>query len=85
MGEHVFQLSPKLNKLLKSIKINDFKIRPDIFCLELKRAASRFWTVGANNIAVNNGSDQFIWLIPRVFMNPGDKRKKLVIWETKKN
>lgn len=72
IGEPWFPLTPDLEKTLKKFSIDDFKKRPDIQCLKLRNAASKFWNVPAENIAVANGSDQFIWLLPRLFMNPGD-------------
>lgn len=72
MGEHPFKLSPEINKILKSIKIGDLKERPDISCRTVKKAAAKFWGVSEKNITVSNGSDHLIWLIPRIFMNPGD-------------
>lgn len=72
MGEHQFKLSPKLNEILKDIKTKDLKERPDISCKAVKSAAAKFWGVKQENITIDNGSDQLIWLLPKIFMNPGD-------------
>ncbi len=72
IGEPWFPLTPNLENLLKKLSVDDFKKRPDINCLKLRKAGSKFWNIPAENIAVTNGSDQLIWLLPRLFMNPGD-------------
>jgi histidinol-phosphate aminotransferase len=72
MGEHSFALTPRLNKILENITIGGLKQRPNISCQAVKKAAAKFWHVNEENIAVSSGSDQLIWLIPRLFMNPSD-------------
>ncbi|RJR16566.1 histidinol-phosphate aminotransferase family protein [Candidatus Microgenomates bacterium] len=72
IGEPWFPLSERLQQTIKSWSVADFKKRPDIHCARLKKAAANFWKVSVDNIAVANGSDQFIWLLPRIFMNPRD-------------
>jgi len=72
IGEPWFPLTPDLERTLGNLSVDDFKKRPDIHCLKLRNAASKFWNVPAENIVVANGSDQFIWLLPRLFMNPAD-------------
>ena len=72
IGEPWFPLTSNLEQMLKNLSVDDLKKRPDIHCLKLRNAASRFWGVPSENVAVANGSDQFIWLLPRLFMNPGD-------------
>lgn len=72
IGEPWFPLTPDLENTINKLSMDDFKKRPDIKCLKLRNAASKFWHVPTENFAVANGSDQFIWLFPRLFMNPGD-------------
>lgn len=72
IGEPWFPLTPDLENTINKLSVDDFKKRPDIQFLKLRSGASKFWNVPAENIAVANGSDQIIWLLPRLFMNPGD-------------
>lgn len=72
-NEIPWSLNDKVKEaLIIRIKDMDFNRYPDSSCAALKAAISKYTGVNADSISVGNGSDETIYTLLQVLINPGD-------------
>ncbi len=71
LSENPLGCSPAVQAVLKNnINISHY---PDAECFELKKTLSEKFNVSVEKVSLANGSEQFIELITKVLLSPGDE------------
>lgn len=71
-GEVEQEPNSSIQTLLSSLRARDFVAYPDPTCRALKRVIAARFGVSESMVSVENGSDEIVENIPRVFLEPGE-------------
>lgn len=69
-NENTLGMNPNIVKALKA-HLGELHRYPDGGAFEVKKAASAYYQVEPENLALGNGSDELIALLIRIYCNPG--------------
>ena len=70
-NENLYGCSPRAKKALANY--SQYHIYPDPEQRELRKALSSYIRIGMENIMIGSGSDEYIDLVLRLFIEPGDE------------